>query len=495
MAYAYALLASSPNFLLGARVVRQSLLDAGATYPMLLLHTGTVLEDPISRSELLSEGWMLQHVDRLQNPFNDNGEKQREVFSKLYIWNLTEFERVVYLDSDMLVQGVSFPEEELFQCGDFCAASSLRETEGRFNSGVMVVTPGSGIFQDMIKNSFSYKSYNGGDQGFLNDYIPMWCAIKDDAEKVANEKHAWASLALPMRWGATPSEGSSGKSLPLLSRRGNRNRRHCVELGSNWNHVAVVTQNECSGGCRIEDVQIAHYNHPVWWVMKPWFWVTFPFHASNWRWDRVRLTLPDQLRRALRARTMGIAGTTLVSVLFLLLRFNRPQHCGLRMRSSSRLMVILVRLVYGIVVGLMGVMLLWLVPRDLDAVSGWLVYTACRGCGLGSLSLVVLPQRGCPPRNCAWAVLGGYVLAFLETAFIFAPTLALGFYWVSGIEYYPLCMPSTLLETKIGCTPIALCTFVLPMLATSFAAWPLCIGSSGGGSSQVLALDASFKEI
>ena len=55
--------------------------------------------------------------------------------TKLEIWRLTEYRRVVYLDADTIVtQNI----DELFRCGAFCAVFRAFDL---FNAGVLVLKP------------------------------------------------------------------------------------------------------------------------------------------------------------------------------------------------------------------------------------------------------------------------------------------------------------------------------------------------------------------
>jgi alpha-N-acetylglucosamine transferase len=62
---------------------------------------------------------------------------------------------VVYLDADSLVLRNT---DELFPCPGFCGA--LRHSE-RLNSGVMVATPSSNVFNSMMANTYNLPSYTG----------------------------------------------------------------------------------------------------------------------------------------------------------------------------------------------------------------------------------------------------------------------------------------------------------------------------------------------
>jgi alpha-N-acetylglucosamine transferase len=61
-------------------------------------------------------------VNDIPNPYiNKPKFDKRFIFTlnKMYAWSLTEYERVVMLDADNLFLRAP---DELFQCGEFCAA-------------------------------------------------------------------------------------------------------------------------------------------------------------------------------------------------------------------------------------------------------------------------------------------------------------------------------------------------------------------------------------
>jgi len=108
----------------------------------------------------------------MKNPYEGQSRYNSRfdsVMSKLWIWNLTQYETLVFLDADTLIfQNV----DELFECGEFCAAFLNPYT---FNSGVLVLKPSRTVFEDMMHKVTTgvIKSYDGGDQGFLNTYFPQ----------------------------------------------------------------------------------------------------------------------------------------------------------------------------------------------------------------------------------------------------------------------------------------------------------------------------------
>ncbi|ERM98542.1 hypothetical protein AMTR_s01134p00004530 [Amborella trichopoda] len=112
----------------------------------------------------LADGWILERISLLANPNLKRPKRFWGVYTKLKIFNMTNYKKVVYLDADTIVLRSI---EDLFKCGKFCA--NLKHSE-RMNSGVMVVEPSEELFKDMVGKVNTLPSYTGGDQGFLNSY-------------------------------------------------------------------------------------------------------------------------------------------------------------------------------------------------------------------------------------------------------------------------------------------------------------------------------------
>jgi glycogenin glucosyltransferase len=81
---------------------------------------------------------------------------------------------LVYLDGDTVVlQNI----DDLFAGDDFAAApdAGLDRANGKiFNSGVFAVTPSHELFHSLLDRLGNTASYDGGDQGFLNNVFTDW---------------------------------------------------------------------------------------------------------------------------------------------------------------------------------------------------------------------------------------------------------------------------------------------------------------------------------
>lgn len=159
---AYVTLLYGDEFVLGVRVLGKSIRDTGSKKDMVVLVSDGVSD--YAKTLLEADGWIVEMISLLQNPNRVRPTRFWGVYTKLKIFNMTNYEKVVYLDADTIViKNI----EDLFKCGKFCA--NLKHSE-RLNSGVLVVEPSKMLFNDMLKKVGTLPSYTGGDQGFLNSY-------------------------------------------------------------------------------------------------------------------------------------------------------------------------------------------------------------------------------------------------------------------------------------------------------------------------------------
>ena len=153
------------------RVLGQSLRESGTQRDLVCLVThGT---SSVAMALLRADGWRVIPVAPVANPATGplahfrHGFPARfwAVYTKLLIFNLTQYETVVYLDADVLVvQNI----DDAFLCGRFCA--NLKHSD-RLNSGVLVLRPAADTLAAMLTAAHALPSYTGGDQGFLNEYF------------------------------------------------------------------------------------------------------------------------------------------------------------------------------------------------------------------------------------------------------------------------------------------------------------------------------------
>jgi alpha-N-acetylglucosamine transferase len=159
----------------GAEALGRSLRATGTKIPLVLMVTPDV--SSAARARLAtSAGWEPRGIEALANPSAD-GEllftRFRNTYTKLRAFGLEDIEKVVFLDADTLVlQNI----DELFDRPAFAAAPDFF-LPNCFNSGVMVIEPSRALYESMESMLHRRKTYDGGDQGFLNEYYPDWWSM------------------------------------------------------------------------------------------------------------------------------------------------------------------------------------------------------------------------------------------------------------------------------------------------------------------------------
>ncbi|KAI9482863.1 MAG: nucleotide-diphospho-sugar transferase [Benjaminiella poitrasii] len=149
-------------------VLVYSLKQTKTNHDIVVLVLDDVTEMVRKRLEYL--GAKIINVDQVKYPWDSSSARRKGFnkacrYSKLNLWNLTQYKKVVFLDADtMVVQNI----DELFNYPQFTAAVDIG---GVLNTGVFVAEPNKETYQDIMKTYETAPSYNKGDQGFLNYYF------------------------------------------------------------------------------------------------------------------------------------------------------------------------------------------------------------------------------------------------------------------------------------------------------------------------------------
>lgn len=168
----YATLLLTDTYLDGALVLAHSLRDGGATRKLaVLVTTDTVSEDTVSDLKTVYD--YVIPVPRIRNaqPANlqlMNRTDLHSAFTKINLWNQTQFRKVVYLDADVLAYRA--PEELFGLAHPFSAAPDIGWPD-LFNTGVMVLTPNTGDYYAMMAMAERGISFDGADQGLINTHF------------------------------------------------------------------------------------------------------------------------------------------------------------------------------------------------------------------------------------------------------------------------------------------------------------------------------------
>ncbi|KAK6130854.1 hypothetical protein DH2020_035400 [Rehmannia glutinosa] len=164
---AYAtVLHSSEAYVCGAITLAQSLLQTRTRRDLILL-LDTSISQP-KRAALSRAGWNLRFIKRIRNPKAEKNSYNEYNYSKFRLWQLTDYDKIIFIDSDVVVL---LNLDVLF---NFPQMSATGNDGSIFNSGIMVIEPSNCTFRMLMNRRKEIVSYNGGDQGFLNEVFVWW---------------------------------------------------------------------------------------------------------------------------------------------------------------------------------------------------------------------------------------------------------------------------------------------------------------------------------
>ena len=206
---AWVTLLTQPGYLSGVRTLHASLQRSGTAFPLVVMVTDGI--DAPSRQLLEDDGCVVRGVHPLRPSaglaVSYANARFAEVWTKLEAWRLTDHERVVVLDADMLVRQNM---DELFAVdlapGTIAACHACRcnpgaipsypaswtpahcfytycrgaehtsepaEVDNYLNGGFLVLEPDQGVFDDMVARLAGLDDltrYPFAEQDFLNEY-------------------------------------------------------------------------------------------------------------------------------------------------------------------------------------------------------------------------------------------------------------------------------------------------------------------------------------
>jgi glycogenin glucosyltransferase len=166
-------LCGGDSYLPGVEVLGRSLAGTGTQVPRYVMVTPDV--SAAARQTLSKQGFGLIDIEPIENPSSEVGQlfpRFALTFTKLRAFGLERFDKIVLLDADTVVlRNV----DDLFGRPGFAAAPDFFLPD-RFNSGVMVIEPSTALFDTLHEALLRVGSYDGGDQGFLNEMVPDWYA-------------------------------------------------------------------------------------------------------------------------------------------------------------------------------------------------------------------------------------------------------------------------------------------------------------------------------
>ena len=179
---------ATDNYLPGFLVLNSSLRSVGSQYPLHVLLTPNISKTVL---EILDKNFISYSriPEQINNPTKVHANHRWfSTYSKLAIFDQEQYEKIVYLDLDMLILR---PIDELFEYPHMSATnagSMLPRKQDRrhqeLNSGLMVIEPSHTLFNDMLDKVGKIENLEieygtempirGSDQDFINAYYPKW---------------------------------------------------------------------------------------------------------------------------------------------------------------------------------------------------------------------------------------------------------------------------------------------------------------------------------
>ncbi len=192
--HAYVTLVTNEDYAMGALALVRSLRLTQTDADLVVMHTGGAPAQALKPLATLGARLVPAELLPTSDAFNERHQRARlhanapftkgnkpsfhtplDNFAKLRLWQLTEYERVVFIDADaVVVRNI----DRLFGYPEFSAAPNVYESLAdfhRLNSGVFVATPSEATFAAMLARLDQPEAFwRRTDQTFLQAYFPHW---------------------------------------------------------------------------------------------------------------------------------------------------------------------------------------------------------------------------------------------------------------------------------------------------------------------------------
>lgn len=187
--FVYMTVLSTDSYIPGVIKLYKSLMVTRPQYPFVCACSRNISNSSIQTLNksgikcLKLERCAIDNITSLEN--DENFSHWKYTYDKLLLFSLTQFKKIVYLDSDMLIlENI----DELFDCLPFSAVPAghlINKDWIRLNSGLMVIEPDNNTMEIMLKliaPVYQKRKAQGlatGDQDIINEYIQDWFHNKE----------------------------------------------------------------------------------------------------------------------------------------------------------------------------------------------------------------------------------------------------------------------------------------------------------------------------
>lgn len=187
--YAYMTVLSTDSYIPGVIKLYKSLKATNTVYPFICVCSRNIAKtsiESLNKRGIKCIKLDVCAVDNIASLENDTSFSHwKYTYDKLLLFGLTDYKKIVYLDSDMLIlENI----DELFDCKPFSAVPAgylINNEWTRLNSGLLVIEPDKEVMNIMLRFIpivYQKRKDQGlatGDQDIINEYIPDWYKNKD----------------------------------------------------------------------------------------------------------------------------------------------------------------------------------------------------------------------------------------------------------------------------------------------------------------------------
>lgn len=185
--YSYVTILTNFDFFPGLCALSYSLKKVKSKYPLTVIVPETASDELLTRIRKLglpiqkAPAVILPEPIQAANPYS----RWNDTFFKLAVFNLTQFDKIVFLDLDMIVVRNI---DDLFQKPHMSAVAAGRCAHAswtRLNSGLMVIAPNSTVYSEMLEcitpacQERLQQGLGFGDQDVINYYYSDWWHHQD----------------------------------------------------------------------------------------------------------------------------------------------------------------------------------------------------------------------------------------------------------------------------------------------------------------------------
>lgn len=179
---AYVTLLSNRRYLEGVLTLNQSLKNVGSAYPLVCMLSPNVddkLKELLTRYGICTQCLSDSSITDDANASRNSYKHWSFTFDKLNAFGLVEFEKIIFLDSDMIIiRNI----DHLFDCPNYSAAVAGGQLYGwnKLNSGLMVIKPDKKVENELLElaprviDEFQKVKKSVGDQDVIQAYMPWW---------------------------------------------------------------------------------------------------------------------------------------------------------------------------------------------------------------------------------------------------------------------------------------------------------------------------------